>query len=154
MAKERKEFMIEGAELIFKNFGGREDQYNTEGNRHFSVILTKEMADQLAKDGWNIKKKLPKNEEYDPFFMIRVAVRFDNWPPRITMLTNEGRTRTMLNEDNVEILDVLDIKNVDLICTGSEWSVNGKSGIKAYLKTMFVEINEDALERKYSKFED
>jgi hypothetical protein len=31
------------------------------------------------------------------------------------------------------------------------WDVNGKTGVKAYLKTLFVTIDEDALELKYGQ---
>ena len=37
----------------------------------------------------------------------------------------------------------------DLIVTGSPWEVNGKTGIKAYLQTLFAVLQMDDLERKY-----
>jgi len=64
------------------------------------------------------------------------------------MLTST--TRTQLDEASVEVLDWADFKTVDLIARGYEWSVNGKSGVKAYLQSMFITIEEDALERKYA----
>jgi len=47
-------------------------------------------------------------------------------------------------------LDWADIKTADLIARGYDWNVGGKSGTKAYLQSLFVTIEEDALERKYS----
>ena len=64
------------------------------------------------------------------------------------MITSRGGTP--LNEEDVEILDWADISNVDLIVRPYEWAVSGKTGVKAYLKSIFVTINEDELELKYA----
>lgn len=141
-------FMIEDAHLIHKNFSGREGPYNTAGQRSFSVVVTDELAEKLLADDWNVK--WPKADETgeigSPF--VPVGVRFDIRPPRITMITSTGRTP--VSEDMVEVLDWADYETVDLICRGHIWDVNGKTGIKAYCKTLFVTIAEDALERKYA----
>jgi hypothetical protein len=49
------------------------------------------------------------------------------------------------------MLDWADITNVDMIIRPFSWEVQGKTGIKAYLKSIFVTIQEDALEIKYSE---
>jgi len=68
------------------------------------------------------------------------------------MITSRGRTT--LREDDVELLDWADIRIADLIVRPYEWAVNGKTGIKAYLQSIFVTIDEDALELKYSEVND
>lgn len=149
---EPKTFMIEDAQLIFKNFAGAEDKYNRAGDRNFSVILSSDVAEQMEKDGWNVKWLKPREQDDEPTPYISVAVNFKNRPPRIVMITSSARTT--VTEDIVETLDYADIALVDLIARGYEWDVNGKRGIKAYLQSMFVTIEEDALEQKYSSILD
>ena len=67
------------------------------------------------------------------------------------MITSRGRTN--LDEGQVETLDWVDILNVDLIVRPYEWTVNGKSGVKAYLQSIYVTIEEDPLEIKYGELE-
>ena len=57
------------------------------------------------------------------------------------LITSRGRTN--LDEDQVEMLDWADIINVDMIVRPYEWTVNEKSGVKAYLQSIYVTIEED-----------
>jgi hypothetical protein len=148
MPSESKTFTVEDAQIIFRNFSGKEGQYNREGDRNFAVILDQHSADAMLKDGWNVRFLEPREEGDPKTPYIQVAVNFKNRPPRVVMISSSGRTP--LSEDSVEVLDWADIQKVDLIARGYEWTVNGKSGVKAYLKSLFVIIEEDELERKYA----
>lgn len=148
MPNDRKTFMVEGAPIIFRNFAGKESQYNREGDRNFAVVLDPAIAEEMLKEGWNVRFLEPREEGDERTPYISVSVSFKNRPPRIVLLTESSRTQ--LDEASVEVLDWADIRNADLIANGYEWSVNGKSGLKAYLQSLFVTIEEDALERKYA----
>ena len=146
---EIKQFMIEDAQIIFRNFAGKEGQYNRAGSRNFAVLIPDEKtAKQMLKDDWNVKYLEPREEGDEPIPYISVEVSYKNRPPRVVMITSNAKTA--LSEDAVEVLDYADIMKVDLICNAYDWTVNGKSGVKAYLKSMFVTIDEDYLERKYA----
>lgn len=144
----QKTFMLEDAQIIWRNFSGEARQYNVAGNREFSIVLTPEEAAGLAAEGWNVKEREPREEGDEPLLYITVTVGYKFKPPRVTMVTS--RARTPLDEERIGVLDWADIEKVDLIARAYEWSVNGKSGIKAYLQTLFVIINEDELELKYA----
>lgn len=142
--------LMEEVRIVFRNFAGREGQFNREGDRNFAVLLDDDVAERMAKDGWNVKWLRPREEDEEPHEQayLQVSVSYKGRPPRIVMVTSRGRTN--LSEDEVEILDWADIEQVDLIVRPYDWSVGGKTGIKAYLQSMFVTIREDALELKYS----
>ena len=142
--------VMEEVRIIFRNFSGKEGQYNREGDRNFAVLLDDTVANAMAEDGWNIKWLKPRedDEEDEQQAYMSVSVNFKGRPPRIVLITSRGRTN--LDEDSVEMLDWADISNVDLIVRPYEWSVNGKTGIKAYLQSIYVTIEEDALELKYA----
>lgn len=149
MAPSGKTFMIEGADLIFRNFSGKEGQYNREGDRNFAVVIPDEKtAQDLLADGWNVKYLNPREEGDNPTPYVPVSVRFDILPPRIVMITSLARTN--VTESMVEVLDWANIENADIIVRAYEWEVNGKTGLKAYLKSLYLTIEEDYLERKYA----
>jgi hypothetical protein len=144
-----KELFMEDVRLIFKNFKGKEGPFNREGDRSFCILLDEDLAKRMDKDGWNVKA-LRAREEGDPDQpYIQVSVKYEKVPPQIYMITGRGR-RTLLDEDSCEVLDYADIETVDLILNPYEWNVNGKTGTKAYLKSMYITIREDALQRKYA----
>lgn len=154
--------IMEGVRIIFRNFAGKEGQFNQEGDRNFCVLLDPDVATKMAVDGWNVRSLNPRVDddeevvEAQPYLPVSLKYRGRKGPvrtpPQVFVITSRGRTR--LGEDEVELLDWADIINVDLIVRPYEWSVNGKGGVKAYLASMYVTIQEDPLARKYAELEE
>lgn len=143
---------IENARILFRNFAGKESKFNAKGKRNFCLLLDSDVAEELKDIGWNVKYLNPRDPEDPPQAYIQVAVAFDNFPPNIWMIT--GNKKTKLDEDTVSALDYAEIENIDIIVRPYTWEVNGKGGIKAYVKNMYVTIVENEFEKKYQGFED
>lgn len=149
-----KTITFEDVRIGFKNFSGKEGKFNAAGNRNFAIFLEPEEAATLIQDGFNVKYLKPRDaeEEANPQAYLSVKVNFRGKPPKIILLSSKGKTA--LDEDTVDLLDWADLASVDLIINPFEWEVQGKTGVAAYLKSMYATLDEDELDRKYADFED
>ena len=128
---------INDARIMFRNFRGEGDKFNREGDRNFVLIIpNEEIADALAKEGWNVKIKDPREEGDTPFMYLPVKVKFNDRGPQIYLITGERHNR--LDENSVAILDDIDILSVNLDIRPYDWEVNGKTGRTAYLQAIEV----------------
>lgn len=146
----RNELIIENTRLMFRNFKGEATKFNQAGNRNFCAIIEDPVkAQELSEEGWNVRILQPRDESDDPKHYIQITVRYDNIPPKVYMVTSRKGKKTLLDEGSVESLDYADIVNADLIVSPSYWEDNGRTRIKAYLKTGYFTIEEDFFADKY-----
>lgn len=158
MSRNDKNVTLEDVTIAFRNFTGKEDLYNREGDRNFAIILDPDAAATLERDGWNVKFLKARDEGDEPQPYIQVKVSYKNRPPKIAMVTSgmgNGKGRiTYLTEDEVEMLDWVDIDTADVTLNPYEWAVNGRTGVSAYLQTLYIKIEEDYLQLKWETWVD
>lgn len=143
---------IDDARIIYRNFAGRGDKYNREGDRNFAVLIPDEkLADELVERGWNVKIKPPREDDDTPFMFLPVKVKFNDRGPNVYLKTGDAQNR--LDEESVSILDNIDIISVDLDIRPYDWSVNGKYGRTAYLQAIRVTQNVDRFADRYASEE-
>ncbi len=144
--------IVEDARIIFRNFAGEEKQFNPAGERNFALVIDNAIAPAMINDGWNIKFLKPREEGDDPQAMLKVKVSYKRKPPTVVLITQKGngKVRTTLPEDMIEMLDYIDIAKVDLVVNPSWYDFNGRQGYSAYLKSIYVTLLQDDLEKKYA----
>lgn len=149
---------IQGVRFFTRNFSGLAGKFNAKGRRKFSIRLDEDTARRMEKDGWYIKWLQPRegfDEPEQP--ILEVKVRFPaegerGSIPRVYLITNKGKT--LLREDMLPIVDWAEIDNVDLTIRAYHYDIDGKTGVSAYLKTVFIKIIEDELDLKYQDVPD
>ena len=141
---------IDDARIIFKNFEGRGDKFNREGDRNFSLLIEDEnTANALVKEGWNVKIKPGREEGDDPFMRLPVKVKFTDYGPNVYLVT--GNHRNELDEESISCLDNIEIESVDMDIRPYDWEVNGRTGRTAYLQSMEVVQRIDRFAARYSE---
>lgn len=125
--------VIRDAKLFFRNFEGREQQFNAKGDRNFGVFIDPEVAEQLKADGWNIKTTREDEDGNPGKPFLKVKVRFGEYPPNVILVNPTNKIK--LDEEDVKLIDRMDIERADLIISPYEYNFNGRSGVSAYLKT-------------------
>lgn len=147
------DLMIDNAKLIYRNFAGVAKEFNSEGDRNFCVLLPPDLAKALADDGWNIKYTRGSDDEPgDPYMQVKVNYSKGR-PPRVVVITSTGKQD--LGPDEVMMIDAADIKTADIVISPYHWGpIQGNSGVKAYLKTAWITIDENAFDLKYAHLSD
>lgn len=140
---------IDDARIIFKNFEGRGDKFNREGDRNFSLLIEDpNTADALQREGWNVKIKEGRDEDDGPFMRLPVKVKFTDYGPNVYLIS--GGKRVELDEESIGCLDNIDIESVDMDLRPYDWDVNGRTGRTAYLQSMQVVQRIDRFAARYA----
>lgn len=162
--KRLSDVIIENAIIRSKNFAGVEKQYNSAGNRNFCVLLDEDLAEALAEDGWNVKHFPPSPDSGVAQAYLQVRVYYGVSKPIVGVVLIDDEGQPLMNEKGkmmvryleegqLDTLDSLRFGHVDLTIRPYSWSIGNKTGVKAYLKNMFItpEIPDvNPVSRKYA----
>lgn len=150
--------VVEGAKIIFLNFEGRQTNFNPAGARNFCLVVDNmDLVDDLQARGWNVKQtkpRDPRDRDFEPTYYVQVKINMGGARPPKFMVVGKNNSATELQENELYLIDHMELENVDLVINPWQWEVNGKTGIKAYLKSIYLTQVLDDFEGKYSAYVD
>lgn len=134
----RRMLEIKDARIIFKNFRGEESLYNNKGDRNFSVIIPDvEVAENLKKDGWNVKEYGTDPNE-PPMMYLQIKIKYKNGRgPDVIVDPGNGKL-VRLDEESVASVDSMLINSVDMDVRPYDYEFRNKTGRAAYLDSMKI----------------
>lgn len=147
---------IENAVILYRNFTGAPTNLNpVPGKRTFNVCLTKEWADILTQDGWNVKSR--ELEEGDVIYHTEIVVNEKSaYPPHLYLLSeyNGKKTATLLSPEQYRKLDTDMIIEMDLEIHPFEHNRGAVGAKKGYLKNLWAKLQSvNDFGGKYSDYE-
>lgn len=141
---------IDDARIVYRNFKGEGSKFNRAGDRNFSVVIeNEEIADELVKEGWNVKVKPPRDDEDTPFITLPVKIKFNDRGPIVYLRSGDNMVK--LDEESIDCIDDMDIISVDMDIRPYDWEVNGKTGRTAYLQSICVTQEIDRFAARYAR---
>ena len=139
--------VIKDAEICFKNFRGKESTFNPAGKRNFWVRIDGRKAKKLKKEGWAIKEMYLNKSRTKRRWYLPVTI-YESWADtkinsKVVAIMSDGvglKVCKQLKDHSMGLLDIVDIEHSNMVIRGYEYDVNGRHGIKAYLRNADVYI--------------
>lgn len=122
----------------WRNFSGHADTYNREGDRNFTISIPQDVAEEMISEGWDIRVREPKSEEYDTEYTLKIRLKYHDYngnPMRnqpVVYFVQDGHRR-MVEEDEVSVLDHASIGSADLVIRQYPYNFGGRSGVSTSL---------------------
>ena len=159
-AQERRLIRVENTTFIFRtNFSGdpARDSFGSDARKANIIIPDHGQAREMIDEGFNEKMTKPKpgeEENFIPTYFVSVNANYDTeWPPKIYLVSGDAPPR-LLDEESLDILDQIYVKNVNVILNPYFNARTKRSSL--YIKTMYVEqdIEDDPFASRYRGIED
>lgn len=129
--------------IAYRNFSGRQNKFNPDGYPGFALILPDEFVSELKNAGWNVRE-LRRDENEGPEYFLPVYISFTDPGYIAEIYTVTKKSKTLLDEETVSLLDKADIENFDISIKPRIMRAKGTREpvcIRAYVKSMYVTIN-------------
>lgn len=142
---------IDNTQFIFRtNFSGNpaNDRYGDSRRKANLLIPDPAQAQALIEDGFKVRQTSPRPDDdpntFVPKFYITALLKYRDkngvpmkYPPKVYLVEPE-REPVLLNEETVNMIDDIRVKNVKVILNSYEYDpING--GRSLYIRTMYVE---------------
>lgn len=138
---EKGRFSADDVKIMWKNFAGAPDDFNTAGGKRSFTLVMEEahdeaaIAQRLIEAGYNVKPRTgvnPETGEPEKWWTLNISVGFNpqtgNGPT--VLLCRPGERPVKLNDVTISLLDKTKLTNICLDAYPYEWHRGAESGIK------------------------
>ena len=154
---------VDDTRFIFQtNFAGdpAKDRFADSRRKANLLIPDPEQAKDLIKAGFKVRETRPRPDDdpndFIPEYFVTVLLKYRNrmnqpvkYTPKVYLVSG-NQEPVLLDEDSVECIDNMRIKNVNVILNPYEYDpVN--NGLSLYVRTMYVEqdLDDDPYAARY-----
>lgn len=130
---DRNVLQFDDVEIPFKNFSGRASDYNAEGNRNFTIRITKDIWEELKEEGWS-GLSIYTNKDGDELYLMKIKLgyKFDNGP---MVRVKAGKIKKTFDEGRIRELDNIYLISGSMDIKPSYWQRGKDKGISPWLKS-------------------
>lgn len=160
-----KRITIDNTRFIFTtNFSGNpaNDRFADTRRKCNIIIPDPEQVRDLIKQGIKVRETIPRGDEdprdFIPEYFVTAVLKFEDrmgnpvkYPPKVYLVVDDNPP-VLLNEDTIDRLDQIRVKNVNVILNAYEYDpVNHSKSL--YIRTMYVEqdMDDDPYAARYSR---
>lgn len=156
---------VDNTRFIFQtNLAGdpTKDRYADSRRKATLMIPDLEQAKDLIKAGFKVRETRPRENddprEFQPEYFVTVLLKYRDktgrpvkYPPKVYLVSGDNEP-VLLDEESVEMIDTIRVKNVNVILNPYEHDpVN--HGMNLYIRTMYVEqdLDDDPYAARYRR---
>lgn len=154
---------VDDTRFIFAtNFSGdpTKDRFADTRRKANLLIPDSEQAKDLIKAGFKVRETRPRPDddpnEFVPEYFVTVLLKYRNrsgqmvkYPPKVYLVSGD-KEPVLLDEESVDCIDNMRVKNVNVILNPYEYDP-ANNGLSLYVRTMYVEqdLDDDPYAARY-----
>lgn len=142
----------------FSHFDGRADTYNDEGDHNFTIVLDEKQAEEMTRDGWNVKKRDGYEEGDPPEYHLEVKISFRFEDPLVYLVKGESKRKIRAKVTDLKDIRRSTTERVDVILKphrSRKWQLpDGRDGCTAYVKELYAVVKESRFATMYDDYEE
>lgn len=135
----------------WSHFDGR-DPMSGDGNYNFTIVLDPAQGEDLIKKGWNVKINDPYEEGDESEYTLKIKISYMFTPPKAFLIKHGRKFRC--NERDLADIRRDSLQKMDIIITPHRWVNGNRTGVSAYIKEMYAQINESRFAAEYADYEE
>lgn len=140
--------------IIWRNFEGRKEKYNEQGNRFFTLSLPENIANELQDQGFNVRMRVVESQDGPrTYYNLKVNLKYygSQYDPKVYFMQSDGEHAT-LDEHSVKLLDTTQFAEVAMDIYPKTYidMASGDEKLSARLNKLLFTQEVDEFEKEFA----